>query len=244
VGIAPPARLSFQEYLVSHPFVARRADALDRALRFLRNVSHIQAVVDALVTYGYSSSEHEFGWSLALELAGCRSCCPRVPEPASTEASREAIAAWCEMTLPRARAALRRLHPAVAERLFEGLDIDRADPLEAASLYLQRCAVLEHAADPASRDARQAALDTLHRRGITRAERDRAGALLEACRTPAASAKPWEPSPSCVDRVDRLEAWLDDWCTRAPSSGVATTRSASVSIHDPLIRLTPPGASP
>lgn len=210
-----------------------------RALALLRALGTSKPIRAQLAARGYSSNDHAEGWKLLFKASGYA----MVPE-ASVEdpnPARNAIReldAWDERGFRLARAALRRLHPEQEAFVFEKLEASQgAQAVLGIASFLDRLDSLERSTErKATRKADHAALDTLAKRGVTKAERERLRALLDVAQSsPEISAADLEGDATSATAKEQrdielanLRAWYDDW---------AETARSVVTRRDYLIRL-------
>ena len=214
---------------VTSPTYSRQviADTPARALAFLAAVGTSSAIRAALTACGYSPDDHREGWALLNKASGQH---VPVATPGPDARVAEAIASletWNEVAFRRLRAALDRLHPAQGAFVFEGLVSGRgAQAVTAVGTFLRRLDALDSSAD---RKADHAALETIARRGATKAERTRLRALVHLAESPP-EALVQSPEDIAAEQRDliALRAWYNDWSE--------TARTVITSRHE-LIRL-------
>jgi hypothetical protein len=200
-----------------------------RGLAFLEGVGTSRSIFTALVKVGFTNADLDEGWALL------RRACTTVSGPSTAPPSPHAdalveVEAWWRAASVRARAALRRMHPEQEAFLFAGLDATRgAEAALATSIFLDRCIALERGKKGRARhDEGVAALATLEKREITKAERTRVEGLVKAVFSPPLTAEPEDVAGMRAARLAELHAWLQDWSSSART--VITRR-------DELIRL-------
>ncbi len=184
---------------------------------FLRTVSSDAAVRAVLAGTGFTHADVEEGWRLlraacAADEAGGYD----VVEEAPSVAAEAALQTFARTMMPRARAALRRLHPPQCEFLFEELPSGAKHAVLGVAMFLERCDALERA--PKRKKTRKedhAALAVLARRGLTRD-------VMDDTRRHVATVTHAAPNSAIAQRapdrkaLDLLHAWLRDWsdCAR------------------------------
>lgn len=189
-----------------------------RALTFLRAIGTSREIRAAMIGAGYSDADHAEGWRLMHQVSGFDAT-PALPKEDKTV--REAILAldaWDEDGLRRIGAALRRLHPAQAEFVLNGLEAQEgAASVLVVQTLLERLNALESSPErKATREADAAALDTLSKRGITKEERARLGELVKVAQSPSFEAPPEAPK-SDDGALLAMRAWFEDWSETARS---------------------------
>lgn len=212
----------------------------ERALALLRGVGTNEAIREILQQNGYSSAEHVLGWTLLHGVSGF------VETDDGTAAvsggDKEVRAAiveldeWDEPGFARIGAALRRLHPEQMAFVFANLEpATGAGAVLSVGTMLDRLDALEEGAErKASRKADHAALATLDKRGITKAERKRLRQLVEKAQGAPLVTAPKQDPKTEKDRekyqedLRALRAWYVDW---------SETARAVIHRRDYLIRL-------
>ncbi|MCL2726595.1 MAG: hypothetical protein FWD69_19420 [Polyangiaceae bacterium] len=196
-----------------------------RALTFLRGLTKSRVLYAQLAAAGYTADDHQEGWHLLFKASGY---VPTEPPPriVSTPAfnALTELDAWDESGFARVRAALDRLHPHQAQFVFAG-------PLKASTgahavvgvkTLLDRLDALESGKgrDKSDQKGDAAAIATLDKRGITKAERKRLRALVDAARDVGEvepEAPPAATDPPHTKDLAKLYAWYKDWSTTAHS---------------------------
>jgi hypothetical protein len=203
-----------------------------RVVVFLRAAGTHPPLRAVLEAGGYGPSEHAEGVRLLA------AACPYRDgglDPADDAEARDAVAElerWAKRHLGRLRAALERLHPDV--RI-----VPEANGLDGANAVLAVATLLGRVRELDAREPNGAVMETLTRRGLDGATRERLGALVEVAQradapsdVPAsgASALGVETEPSAAPDAEMvaLHAWFEDW---------AATARALVERKDWLIRL-------
>ncbi|HEU4408252.1 MAG TPA: hypothetical protein VFS43_23520 [Polyangiaceae bacterium] len=190
-----------------------------RTFRFLRAVAQRTEIRSVLEAHGYTPEVHDHGWQLLDKVSKGR---PSKPVASNDAVVRKAIAeldAWDERGFRIGHAALAHLHPEQDAFVFEGLE-PAAGPeaVLTVSTLLDRLDALESAPErEGTREADHAALETLEKRGITRAERRRLRELVRVART-AVSTQGVGDSPSQEQHKSdliALHAWFEDWSEMA-----------------------------
>ncbi len=190
--------------------------ALIRTVLFLRTVSSDRDVRAVLASTGFTRADADEGWKLLRAACAVDEVDGKRAASESPRADAEAeLGAFARTMMPRARAALRRLHPAQHEFLFDGLPAGPRQVVVAVAMFVERCDALERS--PKRRRTRKddhAALAVLAKRGLTRAVLDDARRHVEIATTTSAPIV----AAHARDReaLDRLHAWLRDWsdCAR------------------------------
>jgi hypothetical protein len=200
-----------EESTPSRPTLER---APDRALTFLNAAARQPAIYAALNALGYTEEDHKEGWALLSVLV-------RLPNAAPVDRSvRDAITEldnWDEPWMNTARAALRRLHKPQHDAVFQDL-APTAGPgaVLGVKIFLDRLNALESGSDDD-----QAALATLARRGLDKAERDRVAALVQKAQSlpslPDAQARALQSEADALytRNLLALHEWWSDWSTIA-----------------------------
>jgi hypothetical protein len=99
------------------------AETPNKVLAFLKGVASTPAARAVLASYGYTSHEHELGWSLLRAVINDSSAdSGGSAEKAPQLAAMDAVEAFLETGLRRAHAALNRLFPEDAVAVFEGIE--------------------------------------------------------------------------------------------------------------------------
>jgi len=206
-------------------------DTPTRVISFLRGVGTSSVIRGALGARGYSPEDHTQGWELLHKVAGYGGGKDTSTQSESVRKAIVEIDAWDEPTFRIANAALERLHPEQAAFVFANLEpATGAAAVLTVKTFLERLTELESGADRQStRDADHAALDTLARRGITKAERERMQTLLNLAQALESGTLPVDPTAEAryADLI-ALRAWFDDW---------SETARAAITRRDHLIRL-------
>lgn len=200
-----------------------------RTLTFLRAIGTSAEIRAALAERGYSAEEHAQGWDLLHNVAGYPQTTPN-PQSGATQQAIETIDAWDEPTFRIAQAALARLHPEQAAFVFDHLQpATGAAAVLTVRTFLERLDALENSPERiATRTEDLAALGTLEKRGITKAERQRMQQLLDVAQGLPASVPQGDSLEVRLDELRALRAWFDDWTQTAR---IVITR------RDQLIRL-------
>jgi hypothetical protein len=188
-----------------------------RALTFLRGVGTAGTLYAALASAGFTTDDLDEGWALLRRACTTVSGPTAIPPNPARDALKE-LQAWRTTAFARARAALRRMHPAEESFLFGGVVPAVAkDAMSVIMGFLDRCDALERGAKRAStRKQDAAALATLEKRGITKAERARIARLVAVATTSLPPESPPLATPSmAVADVVALHAWLQDWSKTA-----------------------------
>ena len=194
-----------------------------RALTFLRGISQNSLIHALLAQAGYTPEDNRQGWERLLKASGYR---PDQPAPAVTGSpafdAMVAIDAWDEDGFRRIRSALTRLHPEQAAFVFEGQLAACTGPsaVVGTATLLDRLEDLENGKErKATRKDDHAALETLAKRGIDKAERARLRKLVDTAQT--VDKNPWvegKDTPTAVERraaLTDLYAWFKDWSETA-----------------------------
>ena len=190
--------------------------ALIRTILFLRTVSSDAAVRAVLAGTGFTHADVEEGWRLLRAACAADDATGYDPvEESPSVASEAALVDFARTMMPRARAALRRLHPPQCAFLFDDLPAGAKQAALGAALFLDRCAELEKS--PKRKKTRKedhAALAVLAQRGLTREVMNDARGHV-ATLTHASPGTIVERAPD-REALDRLHAWLRDWsdCAR------------------------------
>ncbi|HVY48803.1 MAG TPA: hypothetical protein VHB21_23100 [Minicystis sp.] len=196
-------------------------------------VTKFPALYAQLAKAGYTADDHQEGWRLLLAAAGFTPTAappPRAPSPAF-DAMAE-LDALDEDVFARARAALERLHPSAFAFVFAGGLAASQGPgaVVGMGVFLDRLDALEHGKgrEKSEHKGDLAALATLEKRGLTKAERKRLHALVDAAKDLGdAPAPPPAPAPT-HDDLRALYAWYKDWSTTARS--VIKKRASLISL--------------
>ena len=195
-----------------------------RALTFLRGISQNPIIRALLAEAGYKDDDNRLGWKRLLAASGYTA---EPTPPLTGSAAFDAMVAldnWDEDGFRRVRAALNHLHPEQAKFVFAGELAAATGPAAVVSVatLLTRFDELENSKTrKATRTQDRAALDTLAKRGITKAERDRLQQLVD---TAQGVQEPVAPAvtgtPSAEQRraaLGELYAWYKDWSETARS---------------------------
>lgn len=194
-----------------------------RVLTFLRGIYQNPVIHALLAQAGYTPEDHRQGWERLLEASGYRA-----GQPAPTVGGSPAfdamttLDAWDEDGFRRIRSALTRLHPEQAAHVFAGKLVASTGPsaVVGVATLLSRLDDLENGKKrAATRMKDHAALETLAKRGIDKAERARLRKLVEAALTvdkkPTIAVK---ASPTAAERraaLVELYHWYKDWSETA-----------------------------
>ncbi|HEU4533985.1 MAG TPA: hypothetical protein VFS00_07705 [Polyangiaceae bacterium] len=189
-----------------------------RSFRFLHAVAQRSEVRAVLEAHGYSPEVHEQGWRLLDKVSRLRGKAP-VSNDAIVRNAVSELDSWDERGFRIGRAALEHLHPEQAAFVFEDLE-PAAGPEAVLSVatFLGRLDALEGAPErEGTREADHAALATLERRGITRAERARLRGLVTVARTAVPTTGAGDAERREQRRADliALRAWFEDWSEMA-----------------------------
>ncbi|MCL2724410.1 MAG: hypothetical protein FWD69_08235 [Polyangiaceae bacterium] len=196
-----------------------------RALTFLRGLTKSRVLYMQLAAAGYTADDHQEGWHLLFKASGYvpTEPPPRITKSPAFDALTE-LDAWDESGFARVRAALERLHPHQAAFVFAGplTASTGAGAVVGVKTLLDRLDALESGKgrDKSDQKGDAAAIATLDKRGITKAERKRLRALVDAARD-VGDAEP-EGSPAVADSshskdLAKLYAWYKDWSVTAHS---------------------------
>lgn len=221
---------------MSLPLLTRARAALEstptRAAQLLHAITMSFTIRTLLARHGYSPEDHREGLELLRECVGPDD----IEWPAKFElAVQDAVVeldAWDEKGFRIVEASLRHRFPDQARFVLAGLGptegpgavagvrhlLDRLDALESSEERKQ------------SRREDRAALEALAKRGITKDERDRLRALVEAAAPASESVAP-RSGPHPTDHETRLlalRAWYEEW---------ASIARAAVSREDQLARM-------
>lgn len=182
---------------------------------------------------GFSADDMKQGWSLVL--TACSAPTVNVTSASTTGPVVEAtqkLEEWQSAMLPRAQAALHRLHPEQEAFIFDNLISGQNAAVVNVALFLDRCDALQNAPERKStRKADHAALATLGSRGINEAARKQGEHLvhvIESTPAPIPTDTSDLPPDARTEALTELHAWVQDW------SGCARTVIAR---RDQLIRL-------
>ncbi|HEY2365143.1 MAG TPA: hypothetical protein VGH87_02115 [Polyangiaceae bacterium] len=186
--------------------------ALTRTVLFLRTVSTDPHIRTAMESTGFAEADVDEGWRL-LRAACSSEIAPRAPKRATkSQDAYDALEAFAKTMLPRAEAALGRLHPRARAFVFDGLPSGRVATVLRVATFVDRCEALAGKRRSSDDHAAHAALA---KRGLT------AAALAEAKANVAIA---MTASPDVTHRearrdgaaLERLHAWLKDWsdCAR------------------------------
>jgi hypothetical protein len=202
-------------YVVSHDVLEATPG---RAFRFLWAAAQSTDIRSVLEAHGYTNEVHERGWQL-LESVSRRKPKQGASNDVVVRAAVTELDAWDERGFRICHAALGHLHPEQEAFLFEGLE-PAAGPeaVLSVSMFLDRLDALEGAPErEATREADHAALETLERRGITRAERTRLRELVRTVRTavPTKGAGDFTGHEQHKSNLFALHAWFEDWSEMA-----------------------------
>jgi hypothetical protein len=183
---------------------------------FLRTVSSDAEVRAVLVGTGFRRADAEEGWRLLRAACAADDASGyEAVEESPGVAAEAALTTFARTMMPRARAALRRLHPPQCEFLFSELPAGAKQVSIAVAMFLERCDALERS--PKRKKTRKedhAALAVLEQRGLTRAAMNEARReLATVTRSSSGVITQRPPDP---EALVRLHAWLRDWsdCAR------------------------------
>jgi hypothetical protein len=194
-----------------------------RALKFLGTVSRSKVIHALLAARGYTQAEHEQGWSLLLQVSGYQRAAPVTSEDPVVREAVVALDQWDEPNFRIVRAALDRRHPEQSAFVFDGglgPQVGAAAVVSVATL-LDRLDALESSPErKKTRKADHEALETLAKRGVDKAERERLRALVEIAKRPAndddaIAAGDDEDLHASSDATSEgllaLRAWYQEW---------------------------------
>jgi hypothetical protein len=196
-----------------------------RTLTFLRGLTKSRVLYAQLAAAGYTADDHQEGWQLLFKASGDvpTEPPPRIVSTPAFDALTE-LDAWDESGFARIRAALDRLHPHQAKFVFAGplTASTGASAVVGIRTLLDRLDALESGKgrDKSDQKGDAAAIATLEKRGITKAERKRLRALVDAARD-VGEVEPETllavPDPSHTKDLVKLYAWYKDWSTTSHS---------------------------
>lgn len=193
-----------------------------RALTFLRGIANNPIIHALLAQAGFDGDDYQQGWALLHEAAGYTPTSAAEPEKSPAVQAMQELDAWDEDGFRRVRAALDRLHPEQSAFVFAGGLAASIGPgaVLGVKTLLDRLDELEGGEGrKGTHKADQAALVTLNKRGVTKAERRRLRALVVAAQTLEEPA----PLPSAAPAKEQQEAlhmlylWFKDWSETARS---------------------------
>jgi hypothetical protein len=192
----------------------------EKVLPFLRAIATRVEIRVAMLGAGYTAEEQAYGWKLLLDVSGHA---PAALPPGDDERARAAIAeldAWDESGFRRIHAALGRLHPEQDAFVFAGVGPGHGvGAVISVATLLDRLDALEKSPDRSStRDADQAAMATLAKRGIDAALRQHLRELVAVAQTARLPTTPEPAEPSEDQRQETLKilrAWYKDWSETA-----------------------------
>jgi hypothetical protein len=206
-----------------------------RALAFLRGVGTSAAIRATMLDYGYTKEEHEMGWQLMKEVSGDFEGEAPPPDAEDDEVREaiDAVDAWDEDGLRIVNASLRNRHPEQHAYVMRGLRANTGvESVVGVSTMLDRLDALESAPErEGTREADHAALDTLAKRGIDKAERARLQALVNKAKSFAGTEGPTarqEFERRVRASMVKQRLWFEEWSEVARSA---------VKRRDQLIRL-------
>jgi hypothetical protein len=202
-----------------------------KALQFLSTLSRSVPIRAALAARGYDDSEHERGWALLLEVTGYRA--PLANSQTLATDVRDAVVeidAWDEPNFRIIRAALESRHPEQAVFVMGDLSASTGyASVPGLAKLLDRLDELESGKDrKATRKEDHAALATLEKRGITKAERARLHGLVETAKKAdmpeavehlekAAEGSAQKSKQAQAEALRKLYAWYREWSETARS---------------------------
>jgi hypothetical protein len=202
-----------------------------RTLAFLRGVGTDMVIRGIMAKAGYTDADHAQGWNLLHKVGGY------VPVAATTAVNDEArqaiveLDAWDEQGFRRAHAAMAHLHPEQDAFVFANLVAAQGSAaVLSVGTFLDRLDVLESGVGrEKTKDADRAALETLAKRGIGKAERTKLRGLVTKAQTSKEMPQPptSDVDPRTADMV-ALRGWYEDW---------SETARAVVKRRDHLIKL-------
>jgi hypothetical protein len=194
-----------------------------RALKFLGTVSRSKVIHALLAARGYTQAEHDQGWSLLLQVSGYQRAAPLTSDDPAVREAIVALDQWDEPNFRIVRAALDRRHPDQSAFVFDGGLAPQVGAAAVVSVttLLDRLDALESSPDrKKTRKADHEALETLAKRGVDKAERERLRALIEIATRPANDDDAAEgddddellPSGTATREGQlALRAWYQEW---------------------------------
>jgi hypothetical protein len=210
---------------INKPLTLHRSTAelsLNRALQFLRTVGTDPAIYGSMQQTGFGVADVKQGWTLVLKACSAPGAATQfTPQAGPVAEATQKIEAWQSTMFLRAHAALRRLHPKQDAFVFENITPGSgAVGVVAVSMFLERLDALDGSPDrKATRKVDHAAMSTLERRGVTKAERKQAKELVHLVETTPAP-EMIETAPPTDERMaalTELYGWVQDWsdCARS-----------------------------
>ncbi len=203
-----------------------------RALLLLRAVGTIPVVTEALASCGFTAADQEQGWTLLRKTTSNPSVVVGQVAATPGQVATEELSEWCGPAFVRAHAALRHRHPEQEEFLFSGLTAGKGpDAVLAVLTFLDRCEALNSSVSrTGTREADAAALQTLEKRGLGVAERNRVAKLVTTVSTQALPEVPKmdQDEDARDEAMYELYAWVHEW---------SETARAVISRRDLLLRM-------
>jgi outer membrane biosynthesis protein TonB len=184
-----------------------------RSLRFLASISKYPAIRERLASRGYSEEDHNEGWALFLRVTGYRQAPPAATRNEAVVAGVAELDAWVEPNVRIVRATLERHYPEQASFVLAGLENGSGTAAVVTVVtLLDRLDLLQSSPErEATREADQAALAMLARRGLGPDERTRLRNLTGTVLSPEPAA-PAAVSPLNYEQaLRRLRAWYAEW---------------------------------
>jgi hypothetical protein len=203
-------------------------------LRFLRTLSTRPQLMQQMFDLGYTKSEHATGWRLYLAMIGYE--LGEVPVPVSPKASSpdNALLDFVNRDFPRAKAALRRIHPTCFDSLFVGERYKQL-PSVTVQAFLDAYAAIKSDCSPSRKDFRQEdrrAVKMLQARRILddtiEAKLRESIEVSNRFELPETMLVPSATEQVVQDAARQFKLWLTDW---------RTTASAGVCRRDHLVML-------
>jgi hypothetical protein len=186
-----------------------------RVVVFLRAIATNLTIRSTLARAGFGEAEFREGWALLGAAFTYGPVDDSLDAAQATRAAQDEIEAWTSTQLGRLRIAVERLHPSESE-IFLAVDVARVGSLLALMKLLDELALLEVRAVNSAQAF--AALETLAKRGLDTAERQRLEELARVARSlPGAVAHLAVGAASDAQRVAliALYHWHCDWSLTA-----------------------------